>query len=332
MTLNLRRLSGRIALALTMGVLVLANPASSDAAVATAGCQAPWGSLPMTAETTSTAPTHLVNIRSGRHDCYDRLVLDLDGPAHGYDVRYVDEVRQDGSGNLVPLRGGAFLRVFTARAYDESGSATYAPADNAEVVPVGGYRTFRQVAFAGSFEGRTTIGIGVRARLPFRVFTVDGPGAGSRLVIDVAHQWYPTSTKTVDVYYSTGDGSDCAEVSAFPRDATGVTAPIGYSLDQLLAGPTGAEKSQGASSWFSLATADAVRSVNLRNGLLTVDFADIRSVIPGASTSCGSAALLAELNSTVFQFPAVQRVRYQILGSCDTFHEWLQTTCHNIDR
>jgi hypothetical protein len=29
----------------------------------------------------------------------------------------------------------------------------------------------------------------VRARLPFRVFSLAGPGAGSRLVIDVAHRW-----------------------------------------------------------------------------------------------------------------------------------------------
>jgi hypothetical protein len=54
---------------------------------------------------------------------------------------------------------------------------------------VSGYRTFRQVAYAGSFEGQTTIGVGVRARLPFRVFTLAGPGSNSRLVIDVAHHW-----------------------------------------------------------------------------------------------------------------------------------------------
>jgi hypothetical protein len=29
----------------------------------------------------------------------------------------------------------------------------------------------------------------VRARLPFRVFTLSGPGGGSRLVIDVYQHW-----------------------------------------------------------------------------------------------------------------------------------------------
>ncbi|WP_425557254.1 AMIN-like domain-containing (lipo)protein [Kribbella aluminosa] len=35
----------------------------------------------------------------------------------------------------------------------------------------------------------STIGLGVRARLPFRVCTLVGPGSDTRLVVDVAHQW-----------------------------------------------------------------------------------------------------------------------------------------------
>jgi hypothetical protein len=33
------------------------------------------------------------------------------------------------------------------------------------------------------------IGLGVRARLPMRVFNLAGPGSRSRLVIDVTHHW-----------------------------------------------------------------------------------------------------------------------------------------------
>jgi hypothetical protein len=54
---------------------------------------------------------------------------------------------------------------------------------------VRGYPTLRSVVYGGSFEGYTTFGVGVRARLPFRVFTLDGPGRGSRIVVDVAHRW-----------------------------------------------------------------------------------------------------------------------------------------------
>nr|WP_280956330.1 hypothetical protein [Cellulomonas flavigena] len=39
---------------------------------------------------------------------------------------------------------------------------------------------------------REQFGLGVRARLPFRAFVLAGPGSGSRLVVDVAHQWCET--------------------------------------------------------------------------------------------------------------------------------------------
>ncbi|MGM1058153.1 AMIN-like domain-containing (lipo)protein, partial [Saccharothrix sp. Mg75] len=61
---------------------------------------------------------------------------------------------------------------------------TYSPANRSELVDVTGYATFRQAAWAGSFEGRSTIGLGTRALLPFRVFTLPG-----RVVVDVAHTW-----------------------------------------------------------------------------------------------------------------------------------------------
>ena len=35
----------------------------------------------------------------------------------------------------------------------------------------------------------TTLGVGVRARLPFRVTMLPGPGGHTRLVLDVAHRW-----------------------------------------------------------------------------------------------------------------------------------------------
>jgi len=63
----------------------------------------------------------------------------------------------------------------------------FTPSD--DIVDVSRYRTFRQIGWGGSFEGQTTIGLGVRARLPFRVLVLNGPGSGSRLVVDVAHRW-----------------------------------------------------------------------------------------------------------------------------------------------
>jgi hypothetical protein len=41
----------------------------------------------------------------------------------------------------------------------------------------------------GQLRGQTTLGVGVRARLPFRVTVLPGPGRHSRVVVDVAHTW-----------------------------------------------------------------------------------------------------------------------------------------------
>ncbi|MFE1593811.1 hypothetical protein [Nocardia sp. NPDC058705] len=151
-------------------------------------CGLTWGSQEKSSAANGSGTVG--NVRAGRHDCFDRLVVDIAGPATGYWVAYTDQVTQDGSGYPVPLRGGAFLRVtVNAPAYDHAGNSTYAPGQRTELVDVAGYQTFRQASWAGSFEGQSGLGLGVRARLPFRAFTVDGPGAGSRVVIDVAHYW-----------------------------------------------------------------------------------------------------------------------------------------------
>jgi hypothetical protein len=164
-----------------------------EAAAATPYCGQVWGSLPEAAGDFTSA--EITNLRSGRHRCFDRLVIDLGPPVAGlpagpvgYDVRY-GQLTEDGTGDVVPLAGTDLVIVLRANAYDTNGTPTYAPADQLHALDVSGYRTFRQVAFLGSFEGYTTIGLGVRVRLPFRVFELSGPGGGSRLVIDVGHRW-----------------------------------------------------------------------------------------------------------------------------------------------
>ncbi|MCX2927133.1 hypothetical protein [Streptomyces sp. NEAU-W12] len=174
---------------------VAATAAARTATVPSAACPTGWGSQAKsdTAGTATTTPVR--DVRTGRHDCYDRMVVDLPGAggsgsagAVGYTVRYVDRLHQDGSGAHLPVAGGAILEVrVAAPSYDPATGAPTYPARAGQPLPgvdPAGYRTFRDTRFAASFEGDTQMGLGVRARLPFRVLQLQ-----DRLVIDVAHSW-----------------------------------------------------------------------------------------------------------------------------------------------
>jgi len=142
----------------------------------------------------------------------------------------------------------------------------------------------------------------------------------------------PEETQSMGVFFSVGDGTDCAQVDRFERQVAVADDAIRAAFERLVAGPTDAEQEIGASSFFSADTTGTVRNVTLQDGLLVVDFEDLRPLMPNASTSCGSEALLAQLNATAFQLPDVLSVRYEIAGDCDAFANWLQRECQEVER
>lgn len=99
--------------------------------------------------------------------------------------------------------------------------------------------------------------------------------------------------------------------------------PAVEAVAALLAGPTRDEQVQGYGDWFSAETEGLLRSVGVADGVARLDLADLRPVIPNASTSCGSATLLAQLDRTLLQFPDIDATIYSIDGSPDVFYEWL---------
>ncbi len=146
-----------------------------------------WGSGTKHLPRMSTSP--ITGVRAGRHRCFDRVVIDLaTPPAGGWNVQY-GPVTEPGTGDPVAVRGGAPIEVIVrAPTHTLEGTPTFTPDDPRELVAVGGYRTLRQALFVGTFEGQSTFGLGVRARLPFRVFAIEEAGR-ARLVVDVAHRW-----------------------------------------------------------------------------------------------------------------------------------------------
>lgn len=128
------------ALLAAVGLGILApGPASA----ATSYCGLAWGSQDKTAPEMSSAS--VTNVRTGQQHCFDRMVVDLNGPARGYTVRYVPEIIQDGTGFTIPVYGNARLQVVVnAPSYDNNGNVTYNPAAKAELSYVAGYQTFRK--------------------------------------------------------------------------------------------------------------------------------------------------------------------------------------------
>ena len=179
----------RLVVPVVASVLILSGPpAGAVTAAGGTSCSVVWGSGAKVDPDMSGA--HLVDVRAGRHACFDRLVLDVDGSPSGFAVRYVSQVTGLASGAPIEFRGGAFLELIVrVPAHDLDGRSTYPRSGRRELVAVAGFSTFRQVSWAESQEGLTAVGLGVRARLPFRVFVLDGPGARSRVVADVAHRW-----------------------------------------------------------------------------------------------------------------------------------------------
>jgi hypothetical protein len=153
-----------------------------------------WATNDTQADPTSTDA--LYGVRAGQHECYDRMVLDINGPAEvGYLVGYVPAVAADGSGEPVPVDGTALQVIVRAPAqgFDAGGHQPGRKLGDIgdylyTTSQLEGWASLRAVRFAGSFEGQSTIAVGVREELPFRVFTqLDKSNQIRRLVIDIAH-------------------------------------------------------------------------------------------------------------------------------------------------
>jgi hypothetical protein len=186
----MKRLIAVLAAAIVMTATLATAASAGTAAPAAAFCGIHWGSVPKSGGSPSGAL--LIAARTGQHRCYDRVVFEFNGRASGYRVQYAHPVTQGEGFDLAPyMAGGALLRVVLLDPdhNTQTGAMTYKHKVGDHVANVLRDRTLRDVMFGGSFEGYTLFGVGVRARLPFRVFVLSGPGTHSRIVLDIAHQW-----------------------------------------------------------------------------------------------------------------------------------------------
>ena len=123
----------------------------------------------------------VTDIRTGGHDGFDRVVFEVDGEGlPGWDVRYVDDPVEQGSGNAVEVAGDAVLQVtVTGVGYPfDTGVEQFDPDG-----PVPGPGTaVTEVVLGPTFEGTTEAFVGTTGRSPFRVYLLEGP---TRIVVEV---------------------------------------------------------------------------------------------------------------------------------------------------
>jgi hypothetical protein len=230
------------------------------------------------------------------------------GSAWAFEGNVQVEVRQDGElgaiGAGFVTGGGDQMRPFTGSIAFETPGA-----------PLGALVFFTESAENGQVWEASTL------RVALRSTDSDAVACGAYR----APRLRPAADEMeVKAYFNCDAASE--EVSPFPVHRLAPESPrlLEASLKALLAGPTAEERDASISSWFSAATSGMLRSVVITDGHAVVDLGDLRSVIPNASTSAGSALLLAQLDATVFQFRSVESAEYRLQGSCEAFNEWLQ--------
>jgi hypothetical protein len=122
----------------------------------------------------------LYAIAAGCHSTYDRFVIRARFATPGYQVRYVQKVVHDPSGQPVSLPGAARLRVVIRQARAHTlGGTSLLPAALTPACP-----NLRKVKGAGDFEGIVSFGLGLQRKTGFRVFRLTNP---KRIVVDIAH-------------------------------------------------------------------------------------------------------------------------------------------------
>ncbi|MGP3982067.1 AMIN-like domain-containing (lipo)protein [Streptomyces sp. KR80] len=163
----------RIAAGAAAGAFLIAGTVASAPATA---------SVPSHATASPPPIALVVNARTGVHPTFDRIVIDVKGKLPPTTVRRVKELRYDGSGAKVPLRGKYFLEIklSPAAAHNEAGQSVY---KGPRLVKLN-MPEVKGLALTGDFEGVVTFGVAFKERPCYKTFTLHRP---ERFVLDIRH-------------------------------------------------------------------------------------------------------------------------------------------------
>jgi spore germination protein GerM len=144
----------------------------------------------------------------------------------------------------------------------------------------------------------------------------------------------PTQKKTSLKVYFTNEKlnpgmADCGKVFPLTRKVASTSSIATAALEQLFSGPSASERAKGYVSTFSDSTKSILISVKVKKGTAYVNLKDFRPIIPNTSASCASELFLAEMDTTLKQFPSIKKAVYAIEGSPADFYGHLQMDCED---
>lgn len=159
-----------------------ASPTPSTPSAVVAGLLPPTSTKDVEVDRSIDTQPTVTGARFGKHKGFDRVVIDLKGDLPGYTARWVPKLVQDGSGDPVDVKGGAYLQltITPAVAHTEAGKPTWTGGPIFQTK----LGNIRNVVKMGDFEGVVSVGVVLGRKAPFRVLEQKNP---YRLVVDIAH-------------------------------------------------------------------------------------------------------------------------------------------------
>jgi hypothetical protein len=144
------------------------------------------GTDPVERDATGDETALLERVAIGRHEGFDRVVFQFRNNVPGYRVEYVQPpIKEDGSGNVVQVKGNAFVevRMEPASGFDVTtgeGVLVYKGPRRIDGAAAG-TSVVRDVVRTGDFEAVLTWVVGLEEKVDFRVTTTQSP---ARLIVD----------------------------------------------------------------------------------------------------------------------------------------------------
>lgn len=134
---------------------------------------------------------------------------------------------------------------------------------------------------------------------------------------------------TIKVYFGDSNDNpnieDCSKVKAVYRKVPKTKAVARVALNELFKGPTKKEKEAGLFSWFTKDSKHILKNITIKNGYAYVNFDKwVLEHMGNATTSCGGANFISEIETTLKQFPTVKKVFYAIEKNPLEFYDWMQ--------